>query len=44
MVTDPALFRCPYYQSVHDTPDKLNYDVLTRLVRGLEAVIGGLVG
>lgn len=42
MVTDTALFRYPYYHSVHDTPDKLNYDALTRVVRGMETVIGEL--
>lgn len=42
MVTDTALFRYPYYHSVHDTPDKVNYEALTRVVNGLEAMIGEL--
>ena len=42
MVTDTALFRYPYYHSVRDTPDKVNYEALTRVVNGLEAMIGEL--
>ena len=42
MITDTALFRYPYYHSVRDTPDKVNYEALTRVVKGLEAMIGEL--
>jgi len=42
MVTDTALFRYPYYHSPHDTPDKVNYEALTRVVNGLEAMISEL--
>lgn len=39
MVTDTAPFRYPYYHSVEDTPDKVDYERLTRVVSGLELVI-----
>ena len=39
MVTDTALFRYPYYHDADDTPDKVNYDALARVVIGLQAVI-----
>jgi len=44
LVTDTALFRYPYYHTGEDTPDKLNYDRLTRMVTGFEKVIGELSG
>ena len=42
MVTDTAPFRYPHYHRRSDTPDKLEYDSMTRLVHGLEAVIADL--
>lgn len=39
MVTDTAPFRYPHYHSVEDTPDKVDYDRLARVVAGLEQVI-----
>lgn len=39
MVTDTAPFRYPYYHGPADTPDKLDYPRLARLVSGLEQVI-----
>jgi len=42
MVTDTALYRYPYYHSEADTPDKLNYEALARVVTGLQAVVGHL--
>ncbi len=39
MVTDTAPFRYPYYHTTRDTPDKVNYQRLARVVSGLEAVI-----
>ena len=44
MVTDTALFRYPYYHTAEDTPDKLDYDRLARVVTGLDKVIGELAG
>ncbi len=42
MVTDTAPFRYPHYHRETDTPDKLDYDRLARVVAGLEKVIGDL--
>jgi len=39
MVTDTAPFRYPYYHTPQDTPDKLDYDRLARVVKGLEGVV-----
>ncbi|HBB33314.1 MAG TPA: aminopeptidase [Cyanobacteria bacterium UBA8803] len=42
MVTDTAPFRYPHYHTTEDTPDKVNYDRLARVVAGLEQVIADL--
>lgn len=42
MVTDTALFRYPHYHDPSDTPDKLDYDRLARVVVGLERVVRAL--
>ena len=39
MITDTAPFRYPHYHSTADTPDKVDYDKLARVVSGLEQVI-----
>ncbi len=39
MVTDTAPFRYPQYHSLQDTPDKLNYDHMARVVEGLLSTI-----
>jgi len=39
MVTDTAPFRYPHYHADSDTPDKLDYDSMTRVVAGMEKVI-----
>jgi len=39
MVTDTALFRYPHYHTAGDTPDKLSYDRMARIVSGLEKVV-----
>jgi Zn-dependent M28 family amino/carboxypeptidase len=44
MVTDTALFRYPYYHTAQDTPDRICYDYLTRVVDGLKLVLNDLVG
>lgn len=44
MVTDTAPFRYPHYHQPSDTPDKVDFDRLTRVVLGLEAVVRELVG
>ncbi len=42
MVTDTALNRYPFYHTADDTPDKVHYDKLARVVAGLDAVIRDL--
>jgi len=42
MVTDTAPFRYPYYHAPGDTPDKLDYEAMARIVEGLQAVIESL--
>ncbi len=42
MITDTAPFRYPHYHSPSDTPDKLDYDSMTRVVSGLQPVIARL--
>lgn len=44
MVTDTAPFRYPHYHEAEDTPDKLDYGRLARVVAGLERVVGELAG
>ncbi len=43
MITDTAPYRYPYYHSVQDTPDKVEYDKMVPLVRGLEAMLRQLL-
>ncbi len=43
MVTDTAPFRYPYYHEVDDTPDKLDYERMARVVKGVEEVVAELV-
>ena len=42
MVTDTAPFRYPHYHTLRDTPDKVDYDRLARVVKGLEGVVRDL--
>ena len=42
MVTDTALFRYPHYHSPRDTPDRVDYVRLARVVEGLKHVIAAL--
>ena len=42
MITDTAPFRYPYYHTEADTPDKLDYERLALVVRGLEKVVDAL--
>ena len=39
MITDTAPFRYPYYHTAEDTPDKLNFDHMARVVSGVAGVI-----
>jgi Zn-dependent M28 family amino/carboxypeptidase len=42
MVTDTAPYRYPYYHSAEDTPDKIDYERLARVVKGIEMVVRDL--
>jgi hypothetical protein len=44
MITDTAPYRYPYYHTPQDTPDKVDYDRLARVVRGLERAFRGVDG
>lgn len=39
MVTDTAPYRYPHYHKATDTPDKLDYERMARVVTGLEGVV-----
>jgi hypothetical protein len=39
MITDTALYRNPFYHTPQDTPDKLDYDRMARVVHGLTHVV-----
>jgi Zn-dependent M28 family amino/carboxypeptidase len=39
MITDTAPFRNPYYHTRGDTPDRIDYERMTYVVDGLEAVV-----
>jgi Zn-dependent M28 family amino/carboxypeptidase len=44
MVTDTAPYRYPHYHTASDTPDKVDYERLARLVSGLRAMLSALAG
>jgi Zn-dependent M28 family amino/carboxypeptidase len=44
MITDTAPFRNPYYHTPGDTPDRIDYERMTRVVDGLAAVVRQLAG
>jgi Zn-dependent M28 family amino/carboxypeptidase len=39
MITDTAVFRYPHYHEPTDTPDRLDYDRLARVTKGVERVV-----
>lgn len=43
MVTDTAPYRYPYYHDPGDTPERLDYDGMARVVAGIERVVEDLV-
>ncbi|MGH9312465.1 MAG: M28 family peptidase, partial [Vicinamibacterales bacterium] len=42
MITDTALFRYPHYHTALDTPDRIDYPRMARLVAGLARVVDDL--
>ena len=43
MITDTAPFRYPHYHEATDTPDKLDYERMARVVAGVSRVEDGVV-
>ena len=44
MLTDTAPYRYPWYHTAQDTPDKVDYARLARVVRGLRGMLAELAG
>ncbi|MDP3668564.1 MAG: M28 family peptidase [Telluria sp.] len=44
MITDTAFLRYPYYHTAQDTPDKLDYTSMARVVAGLAKAIEAMTG
>lgn len=44
MITDTAFMRYPYYHTAEDTPEKLDYASMARVVKGLARTIDSLAG
>ncbi len=44
MVTDTALFRYRYYHTADDTPDKIDYARMARVVTGITGIVEELAG
>lgn len=44
MITDTAPYRYPHYHTREDTPDKIDYARLARVVKGVESVVRDLAG
>jgi hypothetical protein len=44
MITDTAPFRYPHYHTAADSPDKVDYDRLARVISGLKQVIRNWAG
>ncbi|MGH8710006.1 MAG: M20/M25/M40 family metallo-hydrolase [Burkholderiales bacterium] len=44
MVTDTAFYRYPHYHRASDTPDKIRYAEMARVVQGLAKAIAALAG
>lgn len=42
MITDTAPYRYPHYHTAQDTPDKIDYALLARVVKGIEFVVRDL--
>lgn len=42
MITDTALFRYPHYHKASDTPDKVNYTAMARIIVGLHGMLAEL--
>ncbi|RMF60568.1 MAG: M28 family peptidase [Calditrichaeota bacterium] len=43
MITDTSPYRYPYHHSPDDTPNHINFEAMSRVVSGLEQVVGEMV-
>jgi hypothetical protein len=39
MITDTAPYRYPYYHRAQDTPDKIDYEKMTRVISGVQKIV-----
>ncbi|OAD22340.1 hypothetical protein THIOM_001861 [Candidatus Thiomargarita nelsonii] len=39
MITDTAPYRYPYYHTAQDTPDKIDYEKMTRVVLSVQKML-----
>ena len=39
MITDTAPYRYPYYHTKADTPEKIDYDAMARVVGGISRMV-----
>lgn len=44
MITDTAVFRYRHYHKPTDTPDKIDYEKLARVTKGIERSVRELIG
>ena len=44
MITDTAPYRYPHYHTEHDTVDKLDFDRMAKVVKGIEAMLRDYLG
>jgi hypothetical protein len=42
MVTDTAFYRCAYYHTAQDTPEKVDYAAMAEVVQGLYKAVTSL--
>lgn len=42
MITDTAIYRYPYYHTPQDTPDKIDYEKMTRVVLSVQKMVEAL--
>ena len=43
MITDTAPYRYPYYHTAADTPDKVDYEKMVYVVKGIESILEGFL-
>ena len=43
MITDTAPYRYPYYHTMEDTPDKVDFERMVYVVKGIENMLAGFL-